>query len=444
MRPNAFLIAVLAALAAVASPAFAFLNVTSNYVNLSSQSDIGSNVTMLNLSLSLSDIADVNITGINFTFGSTNASINANETNLSVCVYNNSINQTNFLGCNGTWNGSVTTVPVGITISNAANITLIVAYDVNRSVIQPMNVSLNISSNSSVILNDTSILVNSSLVPQFPISSNYTDVRTVRAWAEISPHFVDTNVTNQTIKYFVSSITGDPFNRTIITLPGGFSLVGVELLLINRSGGGDTNHSFCPPTYCSLSGNKITINDSAGMQNITLYFIVNTNSSNLSSMQFNSTIDGTNVNNITTEHSSDGINVTTKPMLNITNIAIIKNTAIVNGTDYWEFNLTLNVSEAITGTAHFKLADWNSTAASSAISLTNGTEYYATLRNNTELFYTEDAVNLTNSYNMAHGVFINSTASSTVNLILRMVIPIGTPIASDWWTTYSIIMKTLP
>lgn len=438
-----FVLATIMAIAAFASPGFAFLNITSNFVNLSSQSSLGSNATMLNLTFNLSDNTTANITYINFTFGSTNTTLNANQTNLSVCVYNHSVNSTNLLGCNATWNASQTTVPVSFNVSNETQATLLAVYEIYTNATNPMNISLNISSNSSIILDNMSILVNSSLSPQFPIASNYTEVRIIRATSEISPHFVDTNITNQTFRYFVNQFTGDTFNKTIINIPPGYALTNVINYTIVRSMTNSTTVGGCVDP-CFFGSNQINITDTGGIKNITVYFTANTNVTSISSKDFNSTIDGTNVYGIQTEPYSGSANVTTKPLINITNMAIIKNTAIVNGTDYWEFNLTVNVSEAILGTFHLKLSDWNSTDAGALIPLTNGSVNYATLRNNTASLNETQCINLTNSYNETNGLLINATSSSSVNLILRMVIPSGTPIASDWWTTYGMLMRVTP
>lgn len=434
---------ILAAVLLMVTPAFAFLNITSNYVNMSSQTNIGSNVTMLNLTFNLTDNTTVNITNINFTFGSTNATLNANQTNLSVCVYNNTVNSTNLLGCNATWNGSQTCVPVAINVSNETEANILAVYEVFLNATRPMNISLNISSNSSIILDNISISVNSSLYPQFPISSNYTEVRSVRASSEISPHFVDTNITNQTFRYFINQFTGDSFNKTVINLPSGYTLVNVTNYTIVRSMTNSTTVGGCVDP-CFFGNNQINISDTGGIKNITVYLIANTNASSIGAREFNSTIDGTNLIGIQTEPYAGSANVTTKPLINITNVAIIKNSAIVNGTDYWEFNLTVNVSEAILGTAHFKLSEWNSSSAGAVISLTNGSVNYATLRNNTVSYNESQSINLSSSYNSTNGLAINATSSSTANFILRMVIPSGTPIAADWWTTYGILMRALP
>lgn len=434
-----FILAAILAVSALASPAFAFLNVTSNYVNLSSQTSLGSNATMLNLTFNLTDNTTVNITCINFTFSSTNTTLNANQTNLSVCVYNHTATSTNLLGCNATWNGSQTTVPVAINVSNETQATLLAVYEVFLNATQPMNTSLNISSNTSIGLDNLSIEINAT----FPIASNYTEVRTVRATAEISPHFVDTNITNQTFRYFISQTTGDSFNKTTINVPPGYALVNVTNYTIVRSMTNSTTVGGCVDP-CFFGANQINISDVGGIKNITVYFTANTNASSISAREFNSTIDGTNIYGIHTEPYAGSANVTTKPLINITNVAIIKNAAIVNGTDYWEFNLTVNVSEAIIGTAHFKLSDWNSSSSGSLIALTNGSVNYATLRNNTAAFNESQSINLSSSYNSTNGLAINATSSSTANFILRMVIPAGTPIAADWWTTYGILMRTLP
>ncbi len=199
---------------------------------------------------------------------------------------------------------------------------------------------------------------------------------------------------------------------------------------------------------CFKSGNNITINNSVGIKNITVYFNADTNASALNST-FNSTIDGTNMQGINTTPTSAGsTNVTTKMMVNITNITSVKNAAFVNGTDYWEFNFTVNITEAVYGMVQFKMNNWTSASTGYNITLQNATEgnitYYATLRNASESISTSNKLNVTNDYNITQGVVMNVTVAGTQTMSLRMIIPSGTRILSDWWTTYKILFRTQP
>lgn len=440
------LLAIIVALAVLfSSTSFAYMNVTNNYTDLWSQSNLSSNVTMLKLTFNLSDNTTVNITRINFTFGSTNATLiaNANLANLTVCVYDSLVNQSNMTGCNGTWSGNVTSVLVGRNVTNSTNLILFVVYRINMTgVPYPTSVNISITSNSSIENDNASIYINNT----FPISSSNTEIRIVRAYASITPSFVDTNVTNQTFMYNILNLSNDSFEKLKITVPGGFALVNVINWSYVKSDTTTTSGTGCS-TNCSMVGNEINISDVVGIRNVTIYFNANTNASALNSIAFNSTIEGTNVANISTTTIASSTNVTTKPLISIVNISAIKNSAFINGTDYWEFNFTLNITDAAIGMVQLKMGNWNSTALGTNLSLQNGTSgnitYYATLRGATD-FATTNKCNLTNDYNASQGVYINSTGAVLYSAVLRMVIPLGTLPTNDWWTTYKILFRTQP
>jgi len=433
-------------------PVFAAtLSITSNPVNLTAYNNTGTNVTMLNLTLNLTGENSVNVANIIVTFNSTNGSLNASQTNLSVCLYNSTVNSSNNLGCGTVWNVSGNVNQTNITLSNF-NITnsteknLLIVYEVYRNATTPINISLYINDNSSITLSNSSVIIDNST---FPISSNFTQIQDLHASASISPRYVDTNVENQSFVYTINITGDDAINKTIVNIPNGFTLVDVTGYQV-KSSTNNATVSGCPSQTCLKGDSEINITppfsiDKDGYVKIT--FIVNTSSTSVNSTAFSSVIDGGNLTGIPTDATNCSTNVTTKQLINVTNVAIMKNTAVVNGTDYWEFNFTLNISANVSGLIQFKMNPWNSSSANATLNLTNATTgnitYYASLRNESS-FSTTNKFNITNEYNITQGISLNATENNIYHVFLRMVIPLGTPIASDWWTTYSMLFRALP
>lgn len=437
------LLSLLFAMAILAAPGFAYLNITSNHVTLGSQSNLSSNVTMLNLTFNLTDNTTVNITSINFTFSSTTSGLSGNQTNLSVCVYNSSRNLTNSLGCSAAWVENAINLPIGYNISNEAGATFIVDYEIFYNSTYPMDIGINISTNTNIALDNASIFINST----FPIASSHTTVRVVQASANITPRYVDTNVTNQTFRYFAYSTTGDLFSKINITIPSGFTLVNVTSYTIIRFDDSPADYGSCIDS-CSFTGNNIIITNSSGIKNITIYFNATTSATPQNSTAFTSTIDGTNVIGINTSISGS-INTTILNLISVNNVSTSKNSAFVNGTDYWEFSLSVNTSATVNGKIQFKMNDWNSPSKGKNMSVFDGTKYYAFLWDDTAFENATNKINVTNNYNITDGVLLNATGGTKYVLRLRMIIPAmiqssATPIASDWWTTYSMLFRAIP
>jgi|GEM_PF-2361295 len=428
-------------------PVFAAtLSITSNPVNLTAYNNTGTNVTMLNLTLNLAGENSVNVDNIIVTFNSTNGSLNASQTNLSVCLYNSTVNSSNNLGCGTVWNVSGNVNQTNITLSNF-NITnsieknLLIVYEVYRNATTPINISLYINDDSSITLSNSSVIINST----FPISSNFTQIQDLHASASISPRYVDTNVENQSFVYTINITGSDEINKTIINVPVGYNVIKVTNVTVGGTSCYPSPALGCTP---SSSSNQINISISPGTLNQTkIYFTANTSSTSVNSTAFNSVIDGGNLTGIPTDVTNGSTNVTTKQLINVTNVAIMKNTAVVNGTDYWEFNFTLNISANVSGLIQFKMNPWNSSSANATLNLTNATTgnitYYASLRNESS-FSTTNKFNVTNEYNITQGISLNATENNIYHVFLRMVIPLGTPIASDWWTTYNMLFRALP
>ena len=419
----------------------ASLNITSNAVALPAQSNLSSNVTMLNLMV-IHDADYLNLTYINFTFNSTSSGANGSTTGIGVCVFNRTLAEP--LNCSYNWSFNQTNVTFGLNMTNNTNYTLLVTYSILPNATNPTNISVFISSNTSIGTNATSNTLNISN-SIFPLSSNFTIIRIASASASITPRYVDTNVTNQNFIYNIT--TGpDPIYGLVINTSPGYNITDVVNVTVDGvqcypSAGGCTAVNF---------SNQINITFVGGRTGtILVNFTANTSSTSINSTAFNSTINGTNIHFINTTPASAGsTNVTTKMLVNITNITSVKNVAFVNGTDYWEFNFTVNITEAVYGMIQFKMNNWTSASTGYNITLQNATSgnitYYATMRNASESISTSNKLNVTNDYNITQGVFMNTTAAGTHSMSLRMVIPSGTQILSDWWTTYKILFRTQP
>jgi len=392
-------------------PVFAAtLSITSNPVNLTAYNNTGTNVTMLNLTLNLTGENSVNVDNIIVTFNSTNGSLNASQTNLSVCLYNSTVNSSNNLGCGTVWNVSGNVNQTNITLSNF-NITnsteknLLIVYEVYRNVTTPINISLYINDNSSITLSNSSVIIDNST---FPISSNFTQIQDLHASASISPRYVDTNVENQTLSYLVNVTGDDQINDTKIIIPNGYTFIKLVDCQIDLNGDNVVDISSCDVSGISGGDSQINITQSVKKNGwIRVNFTANTSSTSVNSTAFNSIIDGGNLTGIPTDVTNGSTNVTTKQLINVTNVAIMKNTAVVNGTDYWEFNFTLNISANVSGLIQFKMNPWNSSSANATLNLTNATTgnitYYASLRNESS-FSTTNKFNVTNEYNITQGI----------------------------------------
>ena len=132
-------------------------------------------------------------------------------------------------------------------------------------------------------------------------------------------------------------------------------------------------------------------------------------------------------------------------MINVSNVALAKGAAIVNGTDYWEFNFTVNFTANVTGTIQFKLTNWtDASSPPDTINLnTTGGVYYASLRNNSANFSDPNAkFNVTNVYGDI-GINRTVTDGSSATFILRMIIPAGSAVSSTWAATYNWLFRTL-
>ena len=65
------------------------------------------------------------------------------------------------------------------------------------------------------------------------------------------------------------------------------------------------------------------------------------------------------------------------------------------------------------------------------------------MRNETN-FNTTGRFNILNRYNGTTGINHTASTASTFTVILRMVIPSGTAISSNWFTIYNFLFRAIP
>jgi len=417
------------------SPVFAVGNITvtgrdilpgGNYTNSNTS------VALLNITFAITvePGASVNITAINIGVGngSTSGNISAIELYLS--------NDTTVVGSSGT--------PTNATSYNISTNTIVVTNSSNASVIVRVNVSRNVTTRQllSVLLVSAADITRdsgSNVTVSGTILSNATQIQDLHANVSISPNFVDTNAINQTIVYTIVPTGADAINHTIITIPSGYNLTNISTIQLDGSnitanvtsiGKGYINISIPTPTTNPI---KVTFN-------------VNTSTTRVIGT-FTSTIDGHNRTGIPAEHANvSAVNVTTQQLINVTSVALAKGAAIVNGSDYWEFNFTINFTATMTGLIQFKMTNWtDASSPPNNIHVNESTTYYATLRNNSANFSDANGkVNITNYYVDNWGINRTVTENSTLTFILRMIIPSGTAVSNSWASTYNWLFRTSP
>jgi hypothetical protein len=420
---------ILVAVLLLSSTTFA-VNITS-FVDSASSTPYGntnSNVTMLNISIFANNTPFI-LEALNITTGDTTGNISA------VRIVNSS---GTVLGINSSTSSSFTTIFVNLSIpvnlTAHANDTLIVIYEMHPLAIIRSSVQANITTpnefTSNVTINGT-----------YPISSSRVQIQDVHADVNITPTVVDTNVINQTFLYKIIVSGSDNINGTVITVPAEYEITNVTN--VTRDGVSCTSGTVTCFTSFDNFLKVININitgavDSTSGQTIVINFTINTSLNPIGNITFNSTITGSNMTGVLTNQLGNGAQ--TKHLINITNVEGTKTTALPNGTDYWEFNFTVNITESASGHIQFRMDNWNN-SDSQIMQLTNGTHDRASLYLSTN---SSNAFNISTFYNHTRGIQIAKTANNIYNIILRMIIPSNTPVSSSWWTTYNILFRATP
>lgn len=328
-------------------------------------------------------------------------------------------------------------IPNGLFINASSNASILIVFNISPSATRFNTTGANISASSEI---GTTSNADNITITGNSIQSNISQIQDLHAIAYITPRTVDTNVENQTFIYTINRTGSDKINRTEIVLPSEYVITNVNATIADVG-------TLFTIQYSSNQINITNIGGGAGTNGpIIVNFSVNTSSSSVNSMAFNSTIFGGNLS-----ASPDVINqatsVITKQIIIVQDINPIKTTALVNGTDYWEFNLTLNITANVSGLIQFKMNNWNSSEGYT-MNLTNQTNinanntlFYASLRSSGN---STNYINVTNNYDITRGISLTATAGNLYYVILKMIIPSGTPTSSTWWTTYSMLFRSSP
>ncbi len=395
------------------APTYINTRTVTNMLNLTMNSTNGNtNITAINVTIA-GNATVGNITGV-FLLNSTGSTIASSTTNSTASKFTVSI-------------------PAGFNASSGANTSFVIAINLSGSATKS-NVSVQIASSVEFGVDSGS---NVTLVSGF-VNSTESQIQDIHANVSIYPQFVDTNVINQTIFYIIMPTGRDAIKNITITIPSGYNFTNISTVELDGSNI-TSNITTTAPNYINVTATTSTTN------RIKITFNVNTSSTRVNATAFTSTIDGGNLTGISTDLTSAGsTNVTTQQIINGTNIEILKGAAIVNGTDYWEFNFTLSFSANLAGTIQFKMTNWTD-ASNTTLGIYSGATYYVTLRNNTNFSDSNGKFNVTNVYGDNNvGVNQSITDSGALKLTLRMVIPLSTKISSTWAATYNFLFRTTP
>lgn len=433
---------VVSILAAFVSPVFAVgslgvtgYNMAPAYINTNTSTAV------LNLSMNAT-VGIVNITAIQVGFNGTATSNNIS----AVEIYNNTLEAANLIGNTNTINTTTNTTNVTLSsvfyLNVTSNATFIIAIKVSNLGTRFSNIIVNLTSNESISTQGNGNISFTSASGW--INSSAMQIQDLHANASLSPSYADTNVFNQTFIYNITKTGDDRISEIIITVPSGFNITNVT----NVTGDGA---DCIPSAGCVVNGLSpinITI-PTSDYQSIRIYFTVNT-SSPVDSVAFNSTITMTdgNLTGITTDVVNTSTRVEVKQLINVDSAVASKNSAYVNGSDYWEFNFTLNITANVSGLVNFKMENWLNTDGitlniTNDTAYTNVTEYYASLRED-GAFSTSNKFNVTTFYNASRGVSITATENNVYYVVLRMIIPKYTIVSSTWYTTYKMLFRTSP
>jgi len=341
------------------SPAFAAGNLE---VNSSSLAPAYINTRNLTNMLSLNFNAtteDIRLVSINVTI-SGNATI-GNVSSVSVLNSTGAVLAANSTNLTGT--KFIIFIPNGINVSTLNITTLTVAVNLSASAASGSNLSVRINDLNEFGVNTTATTISSSAG-----ASNSTEsiIQDVHVSTSIIPRIVDTYVTNQTFIYTFLPTGTNSIQNFSLSIPSGFTLVNLSSVEV---GGSNLSAGFYTNTTLSNQLN-ITLTSTSTTSTVKLFFNANTSSPAVGF--FTSTVTGSNLTGVATDAMSNQTNVTAKVLLNVTNIGAIKTVAIVNNSDYWEFNFTINVPSTVSGMVQFKMTNWTSTESYS-IALSNQT-----------------------------------------------------------------------
>lgn len=272
----------------------------------------------------------------------------------------------------------------------------------------------------------------------------------------IVPRFVDTSVVNQQFIYSIPShnetITFLRINSTNST--AGFIFTTITDVLLNSSS--------CRVAGQACDGSNVVVYPSGiditfagpvpgvpSTTTITVLFNATTPSS-YNTTNFTAYVTSSTGTSLVTPSSFGTTFVTTQQMINVSSVSIVKGSAVVNGSDFWEFRFALAFNADVTGVIQYKMNNWtDSLGRVMSTALGNGTSY-ATLRNNSGNFTDPNGkFDIYNDY--VSNVGINRTAGQKLQVsgatdyaYLRMYIPAGVVTSSTWSTGYSFLFRSAP
>lgn len=450
------------------APVFAAGNLTVTNGTLSPFSSSGDfwnsglNV-ILNVSLN-STVGEIN----NLTSILINFTGNANVSNITaVFIYNDTDNDAIIdpdetqLGSNSSLNisrnFSVVPFTVNFTVPLNTKRNILIAFNISATG-RFSTTGVQIASNRSIITSNLNLSGGANELDNVTISTGSVNstVKTIldmHANATLSPRIVDTNVTEQMLVYTITPTSQEKINRTKVIVPTGYSLINVTEVKVGttvytRDFSGTPGDGIAGVNLGSTEFN-VTFAAPGQTSTIKINFTVNTNLTTQSSVAFTSKV-FSNISFINPDVFNEETNVTTVQIIQILSVGGNKTAALLNGTDYWEFTFKLNFTANVSGSIQFKMNNW--TGPSGTINLTNGTVFYASIRNDTTITNSTKIANVTDSYNTTQVIPFNVTADATTentvtklkHLVLRMTIPSNIPVSSGWWTVYSIIFRSNP
>ncbi|MBI5060693.1 MAG: hypothetical protein HZB67_00085, partial [Candidatus Aenigmarchaeota archaeon] len=404
---------------------------------------------VMNLSLNITpDTGDgcVNLTAINITIAGI-----AGAGNISAIEIRNSTGVTIVSNTTSVGDNFTLWMPGGgLNISIKYNYTFFIYMNISPLATgENLNFTVNLTSNMSIVTNvaennNVSIVGIGPGIPNRSASSSLSWIQDMHSNISVTPHVVDTNVTNQTFVIILTNESSDEITNVTITLPDGYNITNVKYIkygstiLYDPVSGTNTSH------VLGFEARNISINFTGknNRGNITINITAHTNVTNITTQSITVMISGFNITNISAYPLN--ASVTIQQIAANVSIKTAKTAAYNNGTDYWEFNITFNTTTNVSGVLQFKMDNWLDSAGNTlGLNTTDGT-YYATLRSNTNASSYD--INITTQYNNSAGwgVPLNLSTLTPVTIYLRMVIPTTATVSSSWWTVYRMVFRATP
>ncbi len=336
----------------------------------------------------------------------------------------------------------------GIVINSVNKTNLTLYFNLSDHATTGVDFGANITSNESISTSNQSDTINGT----FPMSTSLTKIANLHVVASLRPNYADTNVTNQTITYLISLLSGtDNVNRTSIVVPSEYHVENVTSVKTGTAQKTIDYNSNCPASSgvqtdhaCVEVGQTINITlpgsgaDSSQNNTIEVKILVDTPAIGASGNITSTVEDGSGVNLVeNSTYYGRNVTLTAKQLVEVKNITAIKNSAFANGNDYWEFNITLNITENVNGTLQMRMNNWTNSNGDK-IPLTSGTSNYAMIYKNGHI---DENATVKTSYTSSGISYANVHGKQ--NVILRMIIPSDAPQSSDnWWTKFWMIFRT--